>query len=76
MPDKNNSYYKPMCGLWHANVAVSEHNDNGECPCLKCFGTYCHDCSQYAQLQDANASLDIFEKTKCQLCQAYVGKTK
>lgn len=65
-----------MCGLWHANVVVSEHNDNGECKCITCGGTHCHDCAQYARLQDANAALGILEKTRCQLCLAYQEKTK
>lgn len=67
---------KLMCGLWHANVATSPHNENGACECLSCFGTHCHGCEQYARLQEANAAQDIFEKTRCQLCQAYEAKTK
>lgn len=69
-------YNKPMCGLWHANVTVSEHNNNGKCECLNCGGTHCHDCSQYARLQEANIALSILEKTRCELCQACQEKTK
>ena len=67
---------KPMCGLWHANVAVSEHNDNGACECLNCFGTHCHDCATFEKLADERAGLDLLQKTRCQLCQAYEYKTR
>lgn len=71
-----NKMNKVMCGLWHAHVEKSEYNDNGACPCTDCFGTHCHKCSEYWKLQDANMALDIFEKTKCQLCMAHMERGK
>lgn len=60
---------KPMCGLWHANVVVSPYNDNGECPCLECFGMHCRDCNVY-QAKVAEIA-DIVRPTNCQKCQRY-----
>ncbi len=74
MADKNNPYYKPMCGLWHAHVAESKYNDNGKCECIGCFGTHCHNCGKYRELTEKIC--DITEKTVCQLCQAYQQNTK
>lgn len=76
MEKKSDSLNKPMCGLWHANVSVSEHNDNGACPCLKCFGTHCHDCATFDRLASERAEIDLLQKTRCQLCQTYECKTR
>ena len=67
--------YNPMCGLHGANVAVSEHNNNGECPCLKCSPCTmrCQTCEQYKKLLNEASE-------KCQMylerCRACLGITK
>ncbi|MDE6571547.1 MAG: hypothetical protein K2L95_05035 [Alphaproteobacteria bacterium] len=63
-----------LCGLWHAHVVNSTHNDNGKCDCIGCPGGHCHTCSQYRALVDRVQ--DIFAKTVCQLCQEHQPKTK
>ena len=68
---------KVMCGLWHANVHVSKHNDNGKCPCISCFGTHCHTCETYNKYQDEIINIiDAYEETRCQLCQMYEPKVR
>ncbi len=60
---------KKMCGLWHAHVDVSEHNNDGTCGCLDCFGGGCHRCKTYLDLfREINESAKY---TRCQLCQGY-----
>ena len=56
-----------MCGLWHAHVDVSEHNDNGECECLECFGGHCHTCQRYVDLVEE--LIAATNETRCFLCQ-------
>ena len=58
-----------MCGLWHAHVEVSAHNDNGTCPCLECFGGGCHKCKTYRDLVEE--IICVTEQTRCQKCQGY-----
>lgn len=68
MADKDNKKFSTtkMCGLWHAHVGISEHNDFGNCACIDCFGIRCHKCKTYAQLQ--SQITDILTKTKCDKC--------
>lgn len=52
----------PMCGLHGVNVKISEHNEDGECRCLKCQSStmYCQDCSQYKRLlQEADNKMQM-----------------
>ena len=61
---------KKNCGIWHETISVSEHNDNGTCPCLGCLGLRCTNCSVYIKL--ANLTYEAYMKdmpTKCQLCR-------
>lgn len=55
-----------FCGLWHAHVKLSVHNDFGKCECLGCFGSHCHSCKTYARMQ--SLIMYTFEKTKCDKC--------
>lgn len=70
----NNYTKKQMCGLWHAHVVPSEHNDNGKCECIGCFGTHCHGCAKYRALSEKICGM--FEKTVCQLCREHQEKTR
>ncbi|MBR5625758.1 MAG: hypothetical protein IKW67_03190 [Alphaproteobacteria bacterium] len=61
---------KNTCGIWHETISVSEHNDNGTCPCLGCLGLRCINCKVYIKL--ANLTYDAYmagRATKCQLCR-------
>ncbi len=73
---------KKMCGLWHAHVEISQHNNNGTCPCLSCggIGVLCHKCKTRQDLAQEiwdykEQTQDFFAKTRCELCQGY-DKTK
>lgn len=64
MPDN-----KKLCALTGGHVYVSEHNGNGECPCLNCMGTHCHTCADFKRLKlEILLSLGA---TRCRQCQAY-----
>lgn len=64
MPDN-----KKLCALTGVHVFLSEHNDNGECPCLNCKGTHCHTCSDFKRLK-LEMLLSLGE-TRCRQCQAH-----
>ena len=68
--DKNNPVYHPMCGLHGVNVVVSEHNENGECPCLKCgpWVMSCKNCEQYKKLLKEADEKNQLRLERCITC--------
>ena len=62
--------HNPMCGLHGVNVVVSEYNNGGDCPCLKCLSStmYCQKCSQYKRLlQEADDKMQMY-LVRCRSC--------
>ena len=68
--DINNPNYHPLCGLHGVNVVVSEHNENGACPCLKCgpWVVGCKNCEQYKKLQKEADEKDQLRLERCIAC--------
>ena len=66
--EKNNPYFHPMCGLHAVNVVVSEHNENGNCRCLKCPGLNCQNCEQYKQLLKEADDKNQLRLERCLAC--------
>ena len=62
-------YNKQMCGLWHAHVDISKHNNDGACPCLECFGGSCHTCKTYAELVEE--LICATGQSRCHKCQQH-----
>lgn len=60
---------KKLCALSGVHVQISEHNNNGACPCLNCMGAHCNSCSDFKKLkQEILLSLG---DTRCRQCQAH-----
>ncbi len=61
---------KKICWLFAAHMNVSEHNNNGACPCMNCKGAHCHNCKTYTELQweqlDSSCNNVL---SRCQKCQ-------
>jgi len=65
--------YDPICGFQAANVLVSQYNENGECPCLKCNPCtgHCRECEQYKKLLKEADENQWLRLERCISCLNY-----
>ena len=61
---------KKMCGLHGMHVELSEHNRNGNCQCLSCFGMHCNDCTVFKSIVAHQVWADMMSvASRCAKCR-------
>lgn len=69
------SVEKKLCVNGGGLVPVSQHNDNGCCPCMNCVGLNCHVCSVPVE---RNATYASYRENllRCARCRGLLEKQR